>query len=86
MLRVRRNIRRTIPGDTTRKDFWSPGIVVGQYRRNSAATLTGLFGAAYQLDMGLRGLHQTSIGGEIVERHAPRREPRLELLSDRGSV
>ena len=30
--------------------------------------------------------HQAAIGGEIVERHAPRGEARLELLADRAAV
>src|SRR6202789_1372251 len=41
-----------------------------------------LFGAAHQLDVWRCRLRQAAVGGEIVERHAARREALFKLLSD----
>jgi hypothetical protein len=45
-----------------------------------------LFGAAYQLDARLSGMHQGAIRLKIVKRHAARGETCLEPLSDRVAI
>src|SRR3954451_15533047 len=45
-----------------------------------------LLRAAHQLDPRRLFLAKAAIGREIIQRHAPRREARLELLADDGAV